>query len=414
MNIKTTCIDYTKASVEERETFSLVPSKIQELEQIILQTYQLDGCIILSTCNRTELWISAPEQVLSTLSPTAVLCDTLQVPVEQYLSFFIERSGSDSVSYLLELTCGLHSQIFGEDQILSQVKDALSTARINGTTDTVLEVLFRTAITAAKEVKTKVKLTTADHTVALGAVSLLKDKLNLPMHQLPCLVIGNGEMGRLAVAALQKEGCNVTMTLRNHHSKEAIIPANCRVLNYDERIEKINQFRVVISATLSPHQTIKKQNLISVLDNHPHIFIDLAMPRDIDSRITQLPNVSLFDMDDLSLPPSVVTIEQIQHAKEILLEHQTEFEHWYAFRQWVPMIQSISKTVGQDVHIRTAKSLKDCRLQDEQYIEMQNTIDTAASKAVAKLLYGLREHLEQDYFSACIKALAKSANDTKA
>ncbi len=171
MNIKTTCIDYTKASVEEREAFSLVPSKIQELEQFILQTYQLDGCIILSTCNRTELWISAPEAVLSSLSPTAILCDALQVPIEQYLSFFIERSGKDAVSYLLELTCGLHSQIFGEDQILSQVKDALSTARINGTTNTVLEVLFRTAITAAKEVKTKVRLTTADHTVALGAVA---------------------------------------------------------------------------------------------------------------------------------------------------------------------------------------------------------------------------------------------------
>ena len=123
------------------------------------------------------------------------------------------------------------------------------------------------------------------------------------------------------------------MTLRNHHSRESVIPANCRVLNYDERIEKINQFRVVISATLSPHQTIKKQDLVPVLDNQPHIFIDLAMPRDIDSRVTQIPNVSLFDMDDLSLPPSVVTIEQIQYAKEILLEHQTEFEHWYAFRE---------------------------------------------------------------------------------
>ena len=220
-------------------------------------------------------------------------------------------------------------------------------------------------------------------------------------------------MGRLAVSALQKEGCKVTMTLRNHHSRESVIPANCRVLNYDERIEKINQFRVVISATLSPHQTIKKQDLVPVLDNQPHIFIDLAMPRDIDSRVTQLPNVLLFDMDDLSLPPSVVTIEQIQYAKEILLEHQTEFEHWYAFREWVPTIQSISKTVAQDVHIRTAKSLKDCHLKKEQSIAMQDTIDTAANKAVAKLLYGLREHLTQDYFQVCMEALVKSAEDTK-
>ncbi len=100
--------------------------------------------------------------------------------------------------------------------------------------------------------KTKVRLTTADHTVALGAVALLKDKLHVPMQQLPCLVIGTGEMGRLAVSALQKEGCKVTMTLRNHHSRESVIPANCRVLNYDERIEKINQFRVVTVQRLVP------------------------------------------------------------------------------------------------------------------------------------------------------------------
>ncbi len=115
------------------------------------------------------------------LSQLPFLCDALQVPVEQYLSFFIERSGKDAVSYLLELTCGLHSQTFGEDQILSQVKDALSTARINGTTNTVLKYCFALQSLRQKEVKTKVRLTTADHTVALGAVALLKDKLHVPM-----------------------------------------------------------------------------------------------------------------------------------------------------------------------------------------------------------------------------------------
>ena len=97
------CIIAKEATIDSLVPVSythLVPSKIQELEQFILQTYQLDSCIILSTCNRTELWISAPEAMLSSLSPTTVLCDALQVPVEQSQSFFIERSGKDAVSYL--------------------------------------------------------------------------------------------------------------------------------------------------------------------------------------------------------------------------------------------------------------------------------------------------------------------------
>ncbi len=414
MNLKTACIDYTKATVEQREAFSLIPSKIRELEQTIRHTYRLDGCILLSTCNRTELWVSAPQQRLTSLSPAIMLCKALQLPVNPSLPFFTERSGKDAAAYLPQLACGMHSQIFGEDQILSQVKDALSRARENGTADTVLEVLFRTAVTAAKEVKSKVKLTTADHTVALGAVALLKEKLHLPMEQLPCLVIGSGEMGRLAAAALQKEGCQVTMTLRSHHGKQTVVPAGCHIISYDNRMENINRFRVIISATLSPHQTIKRQALAAVTDKQPRVFIDLAMPRDIDSTITQLPNVSLFDMDDLSLPPSAAAAEQIQRANEILQEHQAEFARWYALRQWAPVIQSISKTVARDVHVRTEKSLKDCRLQAKQHIAVQNTIDAAADKAVAKLLYGLREHLTQDGFRTCVEALAKSAENTKA
>ncbi len=113
-------------------------------------------------------------------------------------------------------------------------------------------------------------------------------------------------------------------------------------------------------------------------------------------------------MDDLSFASVRCNNRTNTVCKRDFIGTQTEFEHWYAFREWVPTIQSISKTVAQDVHIRTAKSLKDCHLK-EQSIAMQDTIDTAANKAVAKLLYGLREHLTQDYFQVCMEALVKSA-----
>ena len=145
-----------------------------------------------------------------------------------------------------------------------------------------------------------------------------------------------------------------------------------------------------------------------MLDNQPHIFIDLAMPRDIDSRVTQLPNVSLFDMDDLSLPPSVVTIEQIQYAKEILLEHQTEFEHWYAFREWVPTIQSISKNSCAGCTHSHSKIFERLPFKEGTiHLPCRIPLILPQTKRFAKLLYGLREHLTQDYFSSLYGSISK-------
>ncbi len=396
MNIKVASINYTAASVARREVFAFTPLQIQALEQQILQTNALTGCIVLSTCNRTELWLSAPSQTLSTLSPIEILCSAAGVATQRYAPFFTTHSGTAAATYLSELACGLHSQIFGEDQILSQIKTALANARENGTTDATLELVFRTAITAAKAVKTQLKLTTADHNIALGAVALLQKTFGQNLHQLPCLVIGSGEMGRLAVQALQNAGCTVTMTLRNYHKKEAIVPAGCRVLNYDERMAHLNRFRVIISATLSPHQTIKYHELQAVLDNNPHTFIDLAIPRDIDCKIATLPQITLFGLDDLSLTPSPSVQTQQQQARQILQEHITQLEQQSAFRPWIPALQTISRSVAQDAAQRTAAGGR-----------------APVEKAVAKLLYGLREQLSQEQLQLCMEALLRSVNISK-
>ena len=103
---------------------------------------------------------------------------------------------------------------------------------------------------------------------------------------------------------------------------------------------------------------------------------------------------------------------QTVSKKGLFLFISLKYIRWKNGKEEISIL-SIKPFSSANVHIRTAKSLKDCRLQKEQYIAMQDTIDTAANKAVAKLLYGLREHLTQDYFQVCMEALVKSAEDTK-
>ena len=137
------------------------------------------------------------------------------------------RRGEEAVRYLFELSCGLHSKVFGEDQIITQVKDALALARQAGAADTVLEKLFQGAVTAAKKVKTQLHLTAVSRSVAQKAADLLTERLG-PLEGVPCLVIGNGEMGQLMARELVARGADVTMTLRQYKRGDVLIPPGAR------------------------------------------------------------------------------------------------------------------------------------------------------------------------------------------
>lgn len=152
MDISMTGIDFQKAGISNRELFSFTKSSAIQAVQKALVLSGADGCILLSTCNRTELWLSGSPA----LSPYLTLCRLKGIQPERYASLFVHRFSNQAIRHLFELSCGLKSQIFGEDQIITQVKQALFLSREAGCTGTVLEKLFQYAITASKRVKSEV------------------------------------------------------------------------------------------------------------------------------------------------------------------------------------------------------------------------------------------------------------------
>ena len=153
MKIKMAGIDYQKAPVEVREQFSMTVSMVERALQESRKIPGVTGCVIISTCNRTEYWISGEEEGFGDLDAAALLCREKGIEVSEYRRYFTVREGKEAVHYLMELSCGLRSQIFGDDQIITQVKRAVDMARGQGALDSVLEILFRTAITGAKKVR---------------------------------------------------------------------------------------------------------------------------------------------------------------------------------------------------------------------------------------------------------------------
>lgn len=418
MRIRMVGIDHNKASIEYRELFSFTKAGAVEAMRQLSETFGLSGCIILSTCNRTELWISGKRDdrisEQEDWSPYEMLCRIKGIPVEGYREFFTERQGEEAVSHLLELSCGLDSKIFGEDQIISQVREAMLLARKHHSTDLVLEKVFQTAIAAAKKVKSRVRLAAVDGSTALQVLSLLKEQLGV-LEGVSCLIIGNGQIGQMVANALLAQGAAVKMTLRKtmhgRHSSESIIPDGSTMIPYENRVWELASSKVVISATRSPHYTLKKNEVKDFLNSDSSIWIDLAVPRDIEPEISTLEKVRLFDIDHLTKEENPENNARCrQEARDILMEYLTELKQWFAFRERVPEIQDIVRLSVEDVSKRLDHPMETMELPEDERRLIQTEIEKAVEKSVGKLLFGLKDTLRHSLWKECLDAVYNAAN----
>ncbi|WP_130863018.1 glutamyl-tRNA reductase [Bacilliculturomica massiliensis] len=411
MNISMIGIDHSRASVAYRELFSFTRAQAAAAMKRIRDEFAVDGCLLLSTCNRTELWISG--EAGRRISPYDMLCEVKGIDKSQYGAYFVERRDGEAVDHLFQLSCGLASRLFGEDQIISQVREALVHCRECGCDDMVIEKLFQSAIAAAKKVKSTVRITAADQSTAVSSLELLKNRMG-SLKGVRCLVIGNGQMGRLIANALVDQGACVSMTLRKRiHGREeqgSIVPEGCRMVPYEDRIAELTDSQVVISATLSPHYTIHKTDIEGMKLPEQRIWLDLAVPRDIDPRIGEMEGFHVYDIDSLS-DGSMGTASEtaVRRALEILEDHAAELERWFAFREEVPQVKKITELAAEDVMDRLSGTMRELTVSDDAVAELSDSIYTAAEKSVGKILYGLRETLTPELWEVCMDALVRAA-----
>ena len=403
MGISMIGIDYNRASVDVRAGFSFTKKNAATAMERLKSEQGVLGCIILSTCNRMEIWASTQEEWQGSLYE--FLCREKEKVPGEFREYFVQRTGKEAVEHLFYLASGLKSQILAEDQILTQVKDALALAREAYCTDNVLEVLFRMAVTAAKRVKTEVSFSRGNISVIHQALDCLENQ-GFSLRGKTCMVIGNGEMGKLAALALKEAGADVTVTVRQYRSGIVSIPKGCDRINYGDRMEFLPKCDLAVSATASPNYTLTRQ-LLEEEDIPGHmVLIDLAVPRDIEPSAGTLPNVTLYDIDSFkinTLSPKMQA--SMDKAGVILAEQQEEFYYWYDGHDLIPRIRDIKKEAVEDLNLRIMKILRKTPMEDADREKLLNAIDTAAAKVVNKMIFGLRDSLEQEAFKNCVEGL---------
>lgn len=405
MSISMIGVDHNRAPVDIRALFAFTKKNAGEAMERLKEQEGVYGCIILSTCNRLEIWASVDDACDPSLYDC--LCQVKGIHEVSYEEYFVKRKDKEAVEHLFYLASGLKSQILGEDQILTQVKDALNLAREHFTTDSVLEVLFRMAVTAGKKIKTEVPFSHGNPSVIHQAVQYLESQ-GYSIKGKTCMVIGNGEMGKVAAQTLREAGGDVTVTVREYRSGIVQIPVGCKRINYTERVAYLPKCDLVVSATASPNFTLREELFEQIELEKTLILIDLAVPRDIEPGIGRMEGITLYDMDSFRMEEVPAELEEnLEAAGQIVRAQMDEFYQWLDGRDVIPRIMEIKEEAVHDLNLRIEKILKNTPMEEKDRGNLLKAVDAAAGKVVNKLIFGLRDSLNQDAFLECVAGLEK-------
>ncbi len=390
-------IDFTMATMEEREKVAFVKGQVEAMLPKIKEEAGVSGCVLLATCNRTELYIHSDGREVD---PLKLLFRVAGADPEQYKNVSIQRRDSEVVRHIMSVASGLESQIFGDGQILSQVRGAQALSRKTGAGDPVLDTLFRLAVTAGKRVRTNTRLTGVPPSAAERGVSKAEEYFGT-LKGKRAVVIGNGEMGRLTASCLRAKGAEVTITLRTYRHGETVVPAGCSTWPYDKRYEILENADLAVSATTSPHFTITAEG-VNALKRTPALLIDLAMPRDIEQLVAENPNIKVLNLDGLG-DLGEHNKEDRELARKIIEEEEKEFYAWHSYRESLPVIARIKDAAFERLkHDHSYPGLSEGG-------DFEGVAELAVNKTVDLILGGMKDAVSPERLEACLCQIRKGS-----
>ncbi|RNC88254.1 MAG: glutamyl-tRNA reductase [Winogradskyella sp.] len=331
-------LSYKKADAEIRGHFSLSDSSKNLVLEQAKQT-GIDSLLLISTCNRTELYGFAehPYQLIH------LLCENTKGTVEEFQKVAYVQKNSDAINHMFKVGSGLDSQILGDFEIISQIKASAKRSKRIGLLDSYLDRLVNSVIRASKRIKTETELSSGATSVSFASVQYILNNVS-DISEKNILLFGTGKIGRNTCENLVKHTNNSHITLINRTKTKAEAVAgkfNLLVKNYEDLEDELNSSDIIIVATGAENPTVYK-SLIS--NNSKKLILDLSIPKNVNENVTELDNVTLVHMDDLAKITDD-TLEKrkafVPAAEAIITEVMAEFNSWLDTLKFVPTIQAI-------------------------------------------------------------------------
>lgn len=402
-------VEYRSCPRQIRETLCFTAGDASLfLKEAALSGYE---AVLLSTCNRTELYLYR-ESPVARGEALGLLCGFRSADPASIGNYTFWLTGDDAVRHLFHVAPGLTSQLFGEDQILGQVRRALALSQEAGSCGPVLSRLFQDAVAAAKRVKTETSLSSVSVSHGTVAARLVRDRF--PGRNPEILLIGTGEMGRITAKNLLSMGLTrLTATNRTRDRAQALsaeLPG-IRTIPYPDRASALQTADAVISCTASPHYTLLAADVSRREAGKPLLLIDLAVPRDIDPALGALPGAELYDIDRIGqiLEGNRILREQAGLEAEQILSGEIERHlRRSALRETEPVIRQLEAYKTDLIE----RELSRC-CASERSDALRRALSHAVDELTNTLVYEVRSQAETrralDYFELIGAALSNKA-----
>ena len=340
--------------------------------------------VILSTCNRLELYAHLTEDASSTspdlFSPLLdFLVEVSGVPLTEFETHLYRYSGLDVADHLCRVASGLDSMILGEPQILGQVIEAPELALKHGLVGHLLSAMFRTAIRAGKRARTETAIARNPASISSVAVKLAEKVLG-ELTNRHAVIVGAGEMAKLAIESLRARGVeHITVVNRTRQRASELAERwGGQPLNFEQLAQALQAADIVIASTGAPHTIINSalvQEAMLHRAERPLLLIDIAVPRNIDSAVSEIPGVHLFDIDQLHqrLENSLVGRQnEIPNVEAIIEQEVAAFESWLRHIDILPLITDLrckAEEIRRHELHRTLRYLPDLDPETLKHIE---------------------------------------------
>lgn len=375
-------LNHKTAPVDIRERITFGPDIVVAALRSLLEKPGLNEAVILSTCNRTEIYCGLSESENDEVG--LWLSDFHGVELETISPYLYRHEGKDAIQHLLEVSCGLDSMVLGEPQILGQVKAAYQTANVAKATGKLLGRLFQHSFSVAKQVRTDTAIGCSPVSVAFAAVSLARQIFS-DLSEQTAMLIGAGETIELAARHLHQHGIG-RLIVANRTLDRAHNLANQfdgYAISLTEISTHLAEADIIISSTASPLPILGKGAVESALQKRKHqpvFMVDIAVPRDIEAEVGNLNDVYLYTVDDLDevIQENMRSRQEAAlQAKEIIEQHTEEFIGWLRSLDAVSIIQNYrgqAESIRDEVLDRSLRQLSNGKAPEEVLQYMAHTL----------------------------------------
>lgn len=342
-------ISHKTAPLELRERLALTEGRATGVLGELKESEPVIEAAAVSTCNRSELYLVVSDPVEAESAALSVLSREGSIRPTELVESLYSHRGIEAAEHLFEVAAGLDSMILGEAEIQGQVKRAYELALVEGATGPILNRLFRGALATGKRVRTETRIGEGGTSVPSAAVELAQRSLGGKLASRRVLLIGAGETAELTAKALAVKGVEAVFVANRRYDRAIGLADRFggEAVRFDELPSQLVEADIVVSSTNSPHHIVEREELELMMaerEGKRLLFIDLAVPRDIDPACAEVEGVAIHDVDDVQ---SVADRNfggreaEARLAERIVAAEAVRFERWLGSLEVLPTVAAM-------------------------------------------------------------------------